>query len=137
ALTTRRPPPMLAQGKRLMRPLLIFAFVWLSACVAQAGQAKYPQTYNDPLVFGMTKEDVARLIDAPLIYLSGARGSERYLVERMSTVPGFYPVDARLVLQFRRAHLTAWRRDWLMRPYWFCSARSACSRLIRCSNPFN
>ena len=103
-----------------MRRLLAIALMsWLGACAAQAGQAKYPQTYNDPLVFGMTKEDVARLIDAPLIYLSGARGSERYLVERMSTVPGFYPVDARLVLQFRRGHLTGWRRDWQMRPYWF------------------
>ena len=103
-----------------MRRLLTIALMsWLAACVAQAGPSKYPQTYNDPLVFGMTKEDVARLINAPLIYLSGARGSERYLVERMSTVPGFYPVDARIVLQFRRGHLTRWRRDWQMRPYWF------------------
>ena len=49
----------------------------------------------------------------------GPRGSERYLVERMSTVPGFYPVDTRIVLQFRRGRLTGWRRDWQMRPYWF------------------
>src|SRR5438045_146064 len=82
----RRHARMLAQRKRPMRRLLAIALMsWLGACVAQAGQAKYPQTYNDPLVFGMTREDVARLIDAPLVYLSGARGSERYLVERMST----------------------------------------------------
>ena len=48
-----------------MRRLLTIALMsGLGACAAQAGQAKYPQTYNDPLVFGMTKEDVARLIDA-------------------------------------------------------------------------
>jgi hypothetical protein len=34
-------------------------------------------------------------------------------------VPGFYPVDTRIVLQFRRGRLTGWRRDWQMRPYWF------------------
>jgi hypothetical protein len=44
---------------------------------------------------------------------------ERYLVERRATVPGFYPVDTRIVLQFRRGRLTGWRRDWQMRPYWF------------------
>ena len=103
-----------------MRRLLTLALTcWLGTCAAQAGHARYPQTYNDPLVFGMTKEEVARLIDAPLIYLSGARGSERYLVLRPATVPGLYAVDARLVLQFRRGHLTGWRRDWQMRPYWF------------------
>jgi hypothetical protein len=41
------------------------------------------------------------------------------MIERMSTVPGFYPVDARLILQFRRGRLSGWRRDWQMRPYWF------------------
>ena len=103
-----------------MRRLIVIACAWwLGACAAQAGQAGYPRTYNDPLVFGMTRDEVARAVEAPLIYLSGARGSERYLVERRATVPGFYPVDARIVLQFRRGHLTGWRRDWQMRPYWF------------------
>jgi hypothetical protein len=91
-------------------------FVWLGLASAQAG---YVGTYNDPLVFGMTRDDVARVVEAPLIYLSGPRGSERYLVERRATVPGFYPVDTRIVLQFRRGRLTGWRRDWQMRPYWF------------------
>ena len=67
----------------------------------------------------MTRDDVARLVEAPLIYLSGSRGSERYMVERMSTVPGWYPVDTRIILQFRRGRLTGWRRDWQMRPYIF------------------
>lgn len=91
-------------------------FVWLGLASAHAG---YVGTYNDPLVFGMTPDDVARVVEAPLIYLSGRRGSERYLVERRATVPGFYPVDTRIVLQFRRGRLTGWRRDWQMRPYWF------------------
>jgi hypothetical protein len=76
-------------------------------------------SYNDPLLFGMTPDEVTRVVAAPLIYLSGPRGSERYMVERMATVPGWYPVDTRIILQFRRGRLTGWRRDWQMRPFWF------------------
>ena len=100
--------------------IVLVVFMLLAAPAAQAGyDGRNFGFYNDPLVFGMTKDQVARVVDAPLIYLSGARGSERYLVERPASVPGFYPVDTRIVLQFRRGHLTGWRRDWQMRPYWF------------------
>ena len=58
-----------------MRRLFIIASVWLiGICAAQAGPARYPQTYNDLFTFGMTHDEVAALVDAPLIYLSGARG---------------------------------------------------------------
>lgn len=104
---------------RAMRFLLI-VLTLLAAAPAQAGYGgRNFGFYNDPLVFGMTKDQVAAVVQAPLIYLSGPRDSERYLVERMSTVPGWYPVDTRIVLQFRRGKLTGWRRDWQMRPYWF------------------
>jgi len=96
----------------MLRAVLIAAAL-LAAAPAQAG------SYNDPLAFGMTREQVEQLAQAPLIYLSGPRGSERYLIERLSTVPGVYPVDPRIVLQFRRGRLTGWRRDWQMRPWWF------------------
>jgi hypothetical protein len=88
----------------------------LDDSAARAGNYGF---YNDPLVFGMTPDQVERVVQAPLIYLSGPRGSERYMIERMSSVPGIYPVDARIVLQFRRGRLTGWRRDWQMRPFWF------------------
>jgi hypothetical protein len=100
-----------------MRRLLLTAIVCLAGLVpAQAG---YRDAYNDPLIFGMTPTQVEAAVQAPLVYLSGARGSERFLIERHATVPGFYPVDTRIVLQFRRGKLTGWRRDWQMRPYWF------------------
>ena len=103
----------------IMRIALI-ALALLAASSAQAGgDGRNFGFYNDPLVFGMTKDQVARVVEAPLIYLSGPRDSARYLVERPATVPGFYPVDTRMVLQFRRGKLTGWRRDWQMRPYWF------------------
>jgi hypothetical protein len=96
---------------------IIIAIAWLvGATTAQAG---YRDAYNDPLMFGMTRTQVEQVVQAPLIYLSGARGSERFLVDRPATVPGFYLVDTRIVLQFRGGKLTGWRRDWQMRPYWF------------------
>ena len=100
-----------------MRRIIIIAIAWLIG--ATAAQAGYRDAYNDPLVFGMTRAQVEQVVQAPLIYLSGARGSERFLVDRLATVPGFYPVDTRIVLQFRGGKLTGWRRDWQMRPYWF------------------
>jgi hypothetical protein len=96
-----------------MRAILIACLsLLLAAPVVQAGE-------NDPLAFGMTKAEVEHVLRAPLIYLSGSRGSERYLVQERSNVPGIYPVDTRVVLQFRRHRLTGWRRDWQMRRYWF------------------
>jgi hypothetical protein len=99
-----------------MRTMIIAIVSLLGTSAAHAG---YLAAYNDPLVFGMTREQVERVVEAPLVYLSGARGSERFLVDRPASVPGFYPVDTRIVLQFRRGRLTGWRRDWQMRPYWF------------------
>ena len=98
---------------------LRFFLIALALSAAPPAHAGYARTYNDPFVFGMTPEQVEQLVQAPLIYLSGPRGSERYLVQRLSTVPGWYPVDTRIVLQFRRGKLTGWRRDWQMRPFWF------------------
>ena len=96
-----------------MRRSIVIACIWWVAACATAG------VRNDPLVFGMTPEEVERVLEAPLIYLNGKPGSERYMIQGRSSVPGLYPVDARIVLQFRRRHLTGWRRDWQMRPFWF------------------
>ena len=97
----------------MFRPVSALLLTLLAALPGRAA------TYNDPFVFGMTPEQVEQLVQTPLIRLSGPRGSERYMVQRLSTVPGFYPVDTRIILQFRRGKLTGWRRDWQMRPYWF------------------
>jgi hypothetical protein len=102
-----------------MRLLILIALV-LFPGLALAGSIQRPLgSYNDPLLFGMTRDEVEHVFNAPLIYLSGARGSERYMVERLASVPGWYPVDTRVILQFRRGRLTGWRRDWQMRPYLF------------------
>jgi len=33
-------------------------------------------------------------------------------------IPGFYPVDAGIALQFRNGHLTGWKKDWQLRRPW-------------------
>jgi hypothetical protein len=97
-----------------MRRYIVLACVWwIAACAAPTGSR------NDPLAFGMTKDEVESVLQSPLIYLKGPPGSERYMVQARSSVPGLYPVDTRIVLQFRRDRLTGWRRDWQMRPAWF------------------
>src|SRR5689334_9060238 len=102
---------------RILLTALAVAFGALPAA-APARAGSYGFT-NDPFVFGMTREQVESVVQAPLVYLSGPRGSERFIVERMSSVPGIYPVDTRIILQFRRGRLTGWRRDWQMRPHWW------------------
>jgi hypothetical protein len=102
-----------------MRRLVLIALLLMPGVALAANPQRPLGSYNDPLLFGMTPKQVEQLVQAPLIYLSGSRGSERYMVERMSSVPGWYPVDTRIILQFRRGKLTGWRRDWQMRPSWF------------------
>lgn len=102
-----------------MRRLVLIALFLIPGVALAANPQRPLGSYNDPLLFGMTRDEVERRVQAPLVYLSGSRGSERYMVERMSTIPGWYPVDARIILQFRRGKLTGWRRDWQMRPSWF------------------
>jgi hypothetical protein len=109
-----------SEDQLMRRSLAIASVFWLAACAqASAGAWFTKPVDNDPFEFGMTKHEVERVADAPLIYLSGRRGSERYLIERNATVPGLYPVGAHIVLQFRGGRLAGWRRDWQMRPYWF------------------
>ena len=77
-----------------MRRLVFIALLLLPGVALAGSPQRSLGSYNDPLLFGMTYDEVARIVDAPLVYLSGSRGSERYMVERMSSVPGWYPVDA-------------------------------------------
>ena len=73
-----------------------------------------------PLNFGMTPEEVSSALGVPLVYYSGRAGSEIYLAYGSPGIPGFYPVDSALALQFRKGQLTGWKKDWrLRRPFPF------------------
>jgi hypothetical protein len=40
------------------------------------------------------------------------------LARRDAGIPGLFPADATLALQFRRGHLIGWKPDWRMRKPW-------------------
>ena len=64
----------------------------------------------------MTAQDAANALGAPLTYDHGRRGNEVFVVTRPARVPGFYRVDRRIYLQFRRGCLTGWKNDWRRPP---------------------
>jgi hypothetical protein len=89
-----------------MRRLIAWTFVcWFGACTAW-------EPLTAPLTFGMSKEDVEGALGTPLTYVSGRRGSEVYLAVQPARIPGFYPADERITLQFRKYKLTGWKFDW-------------------------
>ena len=45
-------------------------------------------------------------------------GSEIYLAVGLADIPGFYPVDNAIALQFRRGRLTGWKSDRRLRRPW-------------------
>jgi hypothetical protein len=80
---------------------------WAAYCGYQSNVA--------PLAFGMTPAQAAIALGVPLVYHSGRQGSEIYLAYGSAGVPGFHPVDSAIALQFRKGHLTGWKKDWRLR----------------------
>src|SRR3954454_1306749 len=76
--------------------LLILIVLLLIPGFARAEKIQRPLgSYNDPLLFGMTREQVEGVFGAPLIYLSGPPASERYMDGRMEWGTGWYPDETR------------------------------------------
>ena len=78
--------------------------------------AAYCGPYNSntwPLSFGMTPQEASTALGVPLAH-SGARSSEIYVAGGSAGVPGLFPVDAAITLQFRRGHLTGWKQNWAL-----------------------
>jgi hypothetical protein len=83
---------------------------WAAYCGAQSNTA--------PLAFGMTPDQASAALGVPLVYHSGKPGSEIFLAFGSPGIPGFYPSDSALALQFRRGHLTGWKKDWRVSRPW-------------------
>ena len=66
---------------------------------------------NLPLAYGMTIEEVAAALDAPLKYIRGKPGDEVYAAPRYFGA-GYFDHHDQLFLQFRQGRLTAWKGDW-------------------------
>src|SRR5581483_2217400 len=95
----------------MRRVAAIVCVCWVAWCGATRSNVL-------PLAFGMTPDEVSQALGVPLTYLSGRRGSEVYLAVSRAGIPGFYPVDTGLALQFRRGRLTGWKQDWNLRRPW-------------------
>ncbi|MGE3149732.1 MAG: hypothetical protein AB7K04_11760 [Pseudorhodoplanes sp.] len=95
-----------------MRLFLALSFLCWSLTAAAAQNTL-------PLSFGMTPQETEVALGVPLRYLSGPPHSERYAALRPAGVPGLYPSDEGLVLQFRKDRLTGWRKTWRLRRLWF------------------
>jgi hypothetical protein len=88
-----------------------------SLYVCLAAYCSYPSN-TAPLAFGMTPEQASAALGVPIFYHSGRPGSETYVTAGSVNVPGFYPVDTAIALQFRNGHLTGWKKDWRVRHLW-------------------
>jgi hypothetical protein len=65
----------------------------------------------------MTRAEASAALGLPLVYHSGRRGNEIYLAAAPAGIPGFYPTDFGIALQFRGGRLSGWKKDWrLVRP---------------------
>jgi hypothetical protein len=93
-----------------MRPIVALWVCWAAYCGYQSNTL--------PLAFGMTPDEASIALGVPLVYYSARAGSEIYVAFRPAGVPGFYPADSALALQFRNGHLTGWKKDWHMRRPW-------------------
>lgn len=68
-----------------------------------------------PLALGMTPGEASVALAAPLAYVSGHRGSDIYVGVTSAGVPGLFPVDQTIHLQFRNGCLTGGKTHWRMR----------------------
>jgi len=66
---------------------------------------------NLPLAFGMTVQEAATALNAPLKYIRGKPGDEVFAAPRYFGA-GYFDHHDQLFLQFRQGRLTAWKGDW-------------------------
>lgn len=99
-----------ASGSLARRIIASLCICWTAYCGAYSNVA--------PLAFGMTPDEAANALGVPLVYHSGRPGSEIYLARGNAAIPGFYPVDSGIALQFRKGRLTGWKKDWQLRRPW-------------------
>lgn len=87
------------------------AAVW--GCIGWLASCPYFDLRSNaiPLAFGMTPEDVAVALNAPLEPVSGRRGSQVYYA-KLPWNPSAPVYDRELWLQFRNNRLTGWKNDW-------------------------
>ena len=86
-----------------------------SLCVCWLAYCSAPSSNTAPLAFGMTPKQTEAALGVPLVRYPGRRRSNIMIAAGLAPIPGYYPVDTGLALQFRRGRLTGWKQDWRLR----------------------
>jgi hypothetical protein len=92
----------------MRRVLPMLCACWLAWCAA-------PPSNTLPLAFGMSPAEASAALGLPLLLYSAHGGSRVYVAAGPAGIPGFYPTDFAIALQFRGGHLTGWKKDWRLR----------------------
>ena len=91
-----------------------------SICLCWAAYCGPYDSNTWPLAFGMTPEQAAAALGVPLTHYAGSPGSEMLLARAPAGIPGRFPADTAIALQFRRGHLTGWtQKSSLLKPWIF------------------
>lgn len=93
----------------ILRSILTACAGWIVVC---QGYRLNP----DPLALGMTAQDAANSLRAPLVYVTGPSGGEIFYSDRRAEVAGLGPVVERTFLQFRHSVLLGWTSGWQFLP---------------------
>jgi hypothetical protein len=96
--------PSVGESVQMKRVMASLRVCWAVYCGYQSNTI--------PLAFGMTPEEAAVALGAPLFYYSGRDGSEIYVAYGQAGIPRAYPLASAIALQFRNGHLTGWKKDW-------------------------
>ncbi len=93
----------------MRRAIVTFSLCWLA-------WSRAPHLNTFALAFGMTPTEASTAFGGPLVHLSGRGGGSEILVATGDAgIPGFYPSDYGVALQFRNNRLTGWKKDWRLR----------------------
>jgi hypothetical protein len=95
----------------MKRAIASLCLCWIAFCGAD-------RSNTVPLAYGMTPAEASLALGVPLAYHSGRPGAEIFVAAGATRIPGFYPTDTALALQFRRGRLTGWKQDWRLRRPW-------------------
>ncbi|MGZ5810299.1 MAG: hypothetical protein ACXWJW_15660 [Xanthobacteraceae bacterium] len=88
----------------------------LTACAGWITVCQGFRLDPEPLALGMTAQDAANSLRAPLLLVTVAPDAVIYVSDRTTEIAGLGPVPTRTFLQFRRGTLLGWTSGWQVPP---------------------
>ena len=84
----------------------------LTACAGWITVCQGFRLDPEPLALGMTAQDAANSLRAPLVLVTTAPDAVIYVSDRTTQIAGLGPVPTRTFLQFKRGTLFGWTSGW-------------------------